>query len=91
MIQLKACQVNTKALLMLYLFLWYLLCSMIYSAKSRATGLEFKSSAITDASKHVYVVFLIRVFPIPKPVCIGYFLFWYPKPSFFQPTINLGI
>jgi len=50
--------------------------------------MEFKSSAITAASKHMYVVFLTRVFPNPKLVFLA--IFWYPKPIFFQPP-NLGI
>jgi len=60
---------------------------MIYFAKE-LQALEFKSSAITAASKHVYVVFLTRVFLNPKPIFLP--IFWYPKPGFFQAP-NLGI
>ena len=44
--------------------------------------MEFKSSAITAALKHVYVVFLTWVFPNPKPVFFA--IFWYLKPVFFN-------
>jgi len=40
-----------------------------------------------DPEQHC-VVFLTRVFPNPKPVCLA--IFWYPKPGFFQPP-NLRI
>jgi len=73
-----------QAPLMFYFFFvisfcvaWFILLNI------KLQAMEFKSSAITAASKHMYVVFLTRVFPNPKLV---FWLFSGTRNPFFSTT-----
>ena len=72
-----------QALLIFYLFLWYLLCSMIYFAKYRAVGHGIQIQC--DHCCFEACVCSVSNLGFPESATCFLAIFWYPK-RFFSTT-----